>query len=263
MRDGDPGPGAPRRPGPDPAPAVADRQGARNGRGADLGAEDRVLETEVSPFHCLYQDALHFHSQSQLRLARSENEASRLARGAAALRGERRGAGASGGGRAGPARAGRAGRRPEPPAAAGRRLAAPARDRGRGPRRAVRPRGAPLAAVRRAAGAADVVGLPRPRVEAAGLLPLDRPRRLLRTARAAPDPPRPGRDPRALHFPRTGLPRDPYALRPRHLDTARGVLDAAIEALDRRLGGALVRDGRHRKEPVRVVFPKSDPTRGR
>ena len=69
--------------------------------------------------------------------------------------------------------------------------------------------------------------------------------------------------PDLLHFPRTGLPRDPYALRPRHLDTARGVLDAAIEALDRRFGGALVRDGRHRKEPVRVVFPKADPSRGR
>ena len=29
-----------------------------------------------------------------------------------------------------------------------------------------------------------------------------------------------------LAWPRTGLPRDPYALRPRHVDTARGVLDA-------------------------------------
>ena len=54
-------------------------------------------------------------------------------------------------------------------------------------------------------------------------------------------------------YPRTGLPRDPYALRPAHLDTARGVLDAAIEALDRRLDGALTRDNRHRREPVRVV----------
>jgi hypothetical protein len=61
--------------------------------------------------------------------------------------------------------------------------------------------------------------------------------------------------PESLLYPRTGLPRDPYALRPRHLDTARGVLDAAIDALDRRLGGALSRDQRHRKEPVRVVYP--------
>src|SRR5207249_4214228 len=59
--------------------------------------------------------------------------------------------------------------------------------------------------------------------------------------------------PEQLHFPRTGLPRDPYALRPRHLETARGILDATIEALDRRLGGALTRDKRHRREPVRVV----------
>ncbi|MDR3633089.1 MAG: hypothetical protein P4L84_04580 [Isosphaeraceae bacterium] len=59
----------------------------------------------------------------------------------------------------------------------------------------------------------------------------------------------------SLTYPRTGLPRDPYALRPRHLDTARAVLDAAIEALDRRLGGALTLEQRHRKEPVRVVHP--------
>ncbi len=56
-----------------------------------------------------------------------------------------------------------------------------------------------------------------------------------------------------LVLPRTGLPLDPYALRPRHLDTARSILDQAIEQLDKRLGGALTRDGRHRKEPVRVV----------
>jgi hypothetical protein len=61
--------------------------------------------------------------------------------------------------------------------------------------------------------------------------------------------------PADLHFPKTGLPRDPYALRPKHLDTARGVLDAAIDALDRRLGGALTHGQRHRKEPVRVVYP--------
>jgi hypothetical protein len=60
-----------------------------------------------------------------------------------------------------------------------------------------------------------------------------------------------------LALPRTGLPRDPYALRPHHLDTARGVLDAAIEALDRRMGGALTRGQRHRREPVRVVHPPS------
>ena len=42
-----------------------------------------VIETVVSPFHCLYQDALHFHTQS--RLAQSEGEAARLARAALLL----------------------------------------------------------------------------------------------------------------------------------------------------------------------------------
>ncbi len=65
-----------------------------------------------------------------------------------------------------------------------------------------------------------------------------------------------GLTPDRLVYPRTGLPRDPYALRPKHLDTARGVLDAAVEALDRRLGGALTRDARHRREPVRLVGPR-------
>src|SRR5262249_47945901 len=56
-----------------------------NGRGAEPGSAGWVIETVVSPFHCLYQDALHFHSESRLRLARSESEASRLARGALLL----------------------------------------------------------------------------------------------------------------------------------------------------------------------------------
>ena len=42
-----------------------------------------MIETVISPFHCLYQDALAFHTQS--RLARSESEASRLARAALLL----------------------------------------------------------------------------------------------------------------------------------------------------------------------------------
>ncbi|MGZ3486569.1 MAG: hypothetical protein ACXVBY_06850, partial [Isosphaeraceae bacterium] len=37
------------------------------GTATDLGW---VIETVVSPFHCLYQDALYFHTQS--RLAQSE-----------------------------------------------------------------------------------------------------------------------------------------------------------------------------------------------
>ena len=42
-----------------------------------------VIETAVCPFHCLYQDALLFHTQS--RLARSESDASRIARAALLL----------------------------------------------------------------------------------------------------------------------------------------------------------------------------------
>ncbi len=42
-----------------------------------------VIETLVCPFHCLYQDALSFHTQS--RLARSESDASRIARAALLL----------------------------------------------------------------------------------------------------------------------------------------------------------------------------------
>jgi hypothetical protein len=58
-----------------------------------------------------------------------------------------------------------------------------------------------------------------------------------------------------LAFPRTGLPRDPYALRPHHLDAARAILDAVTEALDRRMSGALTKGQRHRREPVRMVYP--------
>jgi hypothetical protein len=64
--------------------------------------------------------------------------------------------------------------------------------------------------------------------------------------------------PACLAFPHTGLPRDPYALRPRHLDTARGILDAALDALDRRMAGALTQGQRHRCEPVRVIHPSSN-----
>ena len=55
-----------------------------------------------------------------------------------------------------------------------------------------------------------------------------------------------------LTYPRTGLPENPYALRPHHLDTAHGVLDAALESIDRRLSGALTRGQRPRREPVPV-----------
>jgi hypothetical protein len=215
-----------------------------------------IIETVVSPFHCLYQDALHFHTQSQLWLVRSEAEASRLARAALLLYlasaealvhqaaielGPRDMASIV----ADPSR-------PLPLADAWRLLPAIIMDRSP------------------SAGAFDP-GLP-PWPQFAELLDL-------RTAWSYPGPatarcayyvaPRagaayepmephhipPGLDlaPESIYFPRTGLPRDPYALRPRHLDTARSILDAAIVALDRHLGGALTHDQRHRREPVREV----------
>src|SRR4051812_4821241 len=83
MREGHRGPDSAGQTGPDRA--VAQRQGPRSGSTGPLPESGWVIETVVSPFHCLYQDALHFHTQSQLRLARSESEASRLARAALLL----------------------------------------------------------------------------------------------------------------------------------------------------------------------------------
>src|SRR5690349_8456462 len=74
----DPGPSAPRAAGRESA--VADRPA--HASAADPDGAGWVIETTVSPFHCLYQDALDFHKQSHLRLPRSESEASRLARAA-------------------------------------------------------------------------------------------------------------------------------------------------------------------------------------
>jgi hypothetical protein len=215
-----------------------------------------VIETVVSPFHCLYQDALHFHTQSQLWMARSESEASRLARAALLLyiasaealvhqAAVELGRPTLSGLVADP-------NRPLPLADAWRLL--------------------PAIVSGGSAGPHDPEAPPWPQF--AELL-------ALRTAWAYPGPPQarrayyrsPQRDadyeplePRQcppglaipaerLVFPRTGLPRDPYALRPRHLDTARGILDAAIAALDRQVDGALTRDQRHRREPVRLVYP--------
>jgi hypothetical protein len=82
MRDGDRGPQPFRRPATDPA--VTGRTDLTHGsRGP--ATSGWVIETVVSPFHCLYQDALYFHTQSQLWLARSEGESSRLARAALLL----------------------------------------------------------------------------------------------------------------------------------------------------------------------------------
>jgi hypothetical protein len=219
-----------------------------------------VIETVVSPFHCLYQDALAFHTQS--RLAQAESEASRLARAALLLyvssaealvhqaaeelgRPELRGILAD------PSR-------PLPLFEAWRLLPAITDEPG-APARPFDPESPPWPQF------AELLVL---RTSWAYPGPARERRAYYRSARRdgeyeplAPHDAPPGLEGAAakgrLGLPRTGLPRDPYALRPRHLDTARGVLDAAIESLDRRMGGALTRGGRHRREPISIVHPRA------
>jgi len=236
--------------------AVVDRGRVPHSSGADSDAAGWVIETVISPFHCLYQDALHFHTQSQLRLQRSESEASRLARGALLLYVSSAEALVH--------QAAVELGRPE--------LTSLIADPSRPLSLADAWRLLPAVIAEGPAGSIDPEAPPWPQF--AELL-------ALRTSWTYPGPASsrrayyrsPRRDgvyeplearqipsglaisPEALHYPKTGLPRDPYALRPLHLDTARGILDAAIEALDRRLGGALTHGQRHRKEPVRVVHP--------
>lgn len=230
-----------------------------SGDGDDAGW---VVETVVSPFHCLYQDALHFHTQS--RLAYSEAEASRLARAAFMLyitsaealvrqaavelgRPELRGLLAD------PSR-------PLPPAEAWRLLPAIVADPGV-PTQSFNPESPPWPQF------AELLML-----ETSWVYPgaASTRRAYYHSSRRDGDyePMEPHKVPSSLRrsvktdsltFPRTGLPRDPYALRPRHLDTARGVLDAAIEALDRRMGGALCQNKRHRREPTRMISPSGEP----
>jgi hypothetical protein len=255
MRNGDSGPAS-----PSPAPRRQDLV-AGNEPEAAPGTSGWIIETVTSPFHCLYQDALSFHTESQLRLARSEAEASRLARAALVLylaSAEalvHQAAVELGRPELVPLAADPA--RPLPPADAWRLLPS-------------------IVAGAPGLGGIDFEAPPWPQF--AELL-------ALRAGWAYPGPPSERlayyRSPRSdaayeplephqippglplsadlLRLPLTGLPRDPYALRPRHLDTARGILDAAIEALDRRLGGALTRELRHRREPVRVVYPPPPP----
>jgi hypothetical protein len=244
-----------------------DRPGGSNGQGPRGGRPDEatdpgwVIETTFSPFHCLYQDALFFHTQS--RLSRSDADASRLARSALLLylsaaeamvhqaaaelgRHELRGLIAD------PSR-------PLPLAEAWRLLPAIAAEPGT-PTGAFDPETPPWP---------QFVELLMLRTSWAYPGPSESRRAYYRSPRRDGDyeplqphqvPPllKRAASPDRLAFPRTGLPRDPYALRPRHLDTARGVLDAAIEALDRRMGGALTQGQRHRREPVRLVHPPGD-----
>ena len=215
-----------------------------------------VIETVVCPFHCLYQDALSFHTQS--RLARSESEASRIARAAILLYVSSAEAlvhqAALELGRAGPREMLVDPDRPVslfeawlllPAAAAGPRALIPPFDHQAPPW----PQFAELLALR------NSWAYPGPASERLAFYRSDRRDGDYEPLQAheVPAALRQASVPSRLAFPRTGLPRDPYALRPHHLDAARAILDAAIEALDRRMSGELTKGQRHRREPVRVV----------
>ncbi len=218
-----------------------------------------LIQTVVSPFHCLYQDALHFHTQS--RLAQSEADASRQARAAFLLymtsiqalarqaaeelgRGEARTLVTD----------------PAHPVSlldvwrALPGLTAPAGPRRHDPQAPPWPQLAELVALHDSwthpGSVAERVAYYRARSAGDDFEPLD--------PRTVPEALDRLVDYRRLIYPRTGLPRDPYALRPRHLDTVRSVLDAAIETLDNQMEGALLRGQRHRLEPVRVLYPPVD-----
>ena len=224
------------------------------GQAGAPGQRPSILVTEVNPFHCLYQDALEFHSQSRLMLPRSEGASSRLARAALVLYVASAEAlahqAAAELGRPDLANVVADPARPLALLDAWRLLPAIIGQAASGsgdPDSPPWPQFAELLALR---ASWAYPGLPsgrrayyRSSTPAANFEPLQ-PHQVPGVIGVPPD---------ALHYPRTGLPRDPYALRPHHLDTARGVLDAAIAALDRRLEGALTRDNRHRREPTRII----------
>jgi hypothetical protein len=225
--------------------------------GPDPAVSGQVIETTVSPFHCLYQDALWLHTQSHLRFPRSESEAGHLARAALLLYLQASEAlvhqAAVELGRpelshllADPSH-------PMPLRDAWALLPAVATEE---PPPALDPDSPPWPQFLELLGLRDGWTYPGPpsdrrayyvsSPDGSSFEPID--------PRSLPPGVSPGPD--RLRGPRTGLPRDPYALRPHHLDTARGVLDQAIAALDRRLDGALTRGARHRKEPCRVIPPR-------
>ncbi|WP_435010403.1 hypothetical protein P12x_001668 [Tundrisphaera lichenicola] len=258
MQNGDLGPSGPGRAGHDSESVVAEPASDWM-PGSTAEPTGSVIMTEVSPFHCLYQDALEFHSQSRLMLGRSVSGSSRLARAALLLY-----------------------------VASGESLVHQAAvELGRpefipllaDPSRPMRLEDAlrllPAIVAKGSGLSGDLLVPPWPQF--GELL-------ALRTSWAYPgpsanrrayyrapamgaeyEPMQPHQVPPGLNvasgqlqYPRTGLPRDPYALRPHHLDTTRGILDAMVESLDRRLDGSLTRDNRHRREPVRIVYPPTD-----
>jgi hypothetical protein len=225
-------------------------------RGRYESAPGWVIETVVSPFHCLYQDALEFHKQSQLRVSRSEAEASRLARAALVLYLDSASAlihqAAVELGRPEAASLVADPDRPLAPAETWRLLPAFIAE---APPVAFDPEQPPWPQFLELLMVRASWAYPGPPAQRRAYYRSPQRDASYEPLQPHQIPPGLGLTPDQLHFPKTGLPRDPYALRPHHLDTARGILDAAIEALDRRLGGTLTRDGRHRREPVRLVHP--------
>ena len=184
MRNGDPAPA-----GRGPEAAVSERS-----RTQALGVEDDpahgwIIETVVSPFHCLYQDALEFHKQGHLRLPRSEAEASRLSRASLLLYLESAEAlvhqAAAELARPALAHLLTDPSRPLPALTAWSLLPAIVGD---GPARPVRPGGRALGAIRRASGVAVLLELPGRGDIATGVLSVGPQGRHLR---ASPTPPGP------------------------------------------------------------------------
>ena len=220
-----------------------------------------VIETVVSPFHCLYQDALSFHTQS--RLAQSESEASRLARAALLLyvssaealvhqaadelgRPELRGMLVD------PCR-------PLPLFEAWRLLPAIVAEPGV-PARPFDPESPPWPQFAELLLLRDLVGLPWAGVQSPGLLPLGPPRRRLRaTANCMTFRPALERAVRQwpLAFPApacraTPMPFAPAtSTRPAACWTPRSRPSTAAWA------ARSPKDQRHRREPVRMVHPPS------
>ena len=255
MRNGDSVPAAPRRSPKGDSTSGGNPPTGPTRKSLHPRADTPVIMTEVSPFHCLYSDALDFHSQSRQMMAKSVSAASRLARAAILLYIEAVESlihqAAVELGRADLAPLAGDATRPLPLADAWKLLPA---------------------IVANGSVASDPDSPPWPQFAELLTLraswsypgPASQRRVYYRAAYPGADfePLQPHQIPPGLDvtadtllYSRTGLPRDPYALRPQHLDTARSVIDAAINAIDRRIDGALTRDNRHRREPVRPVHP--------
>jgi len=257
MRNGDPVPAAPRRSNRGDAAAGVEGGGQSGRTLLHPQAHTPVIMTEVSPFHCLYSDALDFHSQSRQMMAKSVGSASRLARASILLYIEAVESlihqAAVELGRPDLAPLVGDATRPLPLADAWKLLPAIVAD---------------------GSVASDPEAPPWPQFAELLTLraswsypgPAHKRRAYYRAAYPGADfePLQPHQIPSGLsvtadtlQYPRTGLPRDPYALRPHHLDTTRSVIDAAINAIDRRIDGALTRNNRHRREPVKQIHPPS------